>query len=193
VIFLIRCGRNPVIYDEHSPPLQLSISFFNSIPHFSTFWFSPWSKKILRISPANLGKNPSRGQESLLSTLDIQMGISWVFDIEIEWFKTPNSSTCTGLQLWWRIQSEINSFWITELQPKLGWKPFRGRILCFHARFQTWISWAFDIEIKQFKSSNSSTCPRLQLWWRIRSKIKSFWITESGGNLVGQKGSPGLI
>jgi hypothetical protein len=150
-------------------------------------------KKILRISPANLGKNPSRGQESLLSTLDIQTGISWVFDIEIEWFKTPNSSTCTGLQLWWRIQSEINSFWITELQPKLGWKPFRGRILCFHARFQTWISWAFDIEIKQFKSSNSSTCPRLQLWWRIRSKIKSFWITESGGNLVGQKGSPGLI
>jgi hypothetical protein len=64
-------------------------------------------KKILRISPANLGKNPSRGQESLLSTLDIQTGISWVFDIEIEWFKTPNSSTCTGLQLWWRIQSEI--------------------------------------------------------------------------------------
>jgi hypothetical protein len=24
---------------------------------------------------------------------------------------------CPRLQLWWRIQSEINLFWITELQP----------------------------------------------------------------------------
>jgi hypothetical protein len=28
-----------------NPPLQLSMSFFNSIPQFSTFRFSPWSKK----------------------------------------------------------------------------------------------------------------------------------------------------
>jgi hypothetical protein len=76
---------------------------------------------------------------------------------------------------------------------KLGWKPSRGRILCFHARFQTGISWVSDIKIKQFKISYSSTCLRLQLWWRIQSKIKSFWITESGRNLVGQKESPGLI
>jgi hypothetical protein len=64
-----------------------------------------------------LGKNPSHGQESLLSTLDIQTGISWAFDIEIKRFKSLNSSTCPGLQPWWRIQSEINSFWITESQP----------------------------------------------------------------------------
>jgi hypothetical protein len=36
-----------------------------------------------------LDKNPSRGQKSLLSTLDIQTGISWAFDIEIERFKMP--------------------------------------------------------------------------------------------------------
>jgi hypothetical protein len=34
-----------------------------------------------------LGKNPSCGQESLLSTLDIQTGISWAFDIESKRFK----------------------------------------------------------------------------------------------------------
>jgi hypothetical protein len=50
-------------------------------------------------------------------TLDIQTRISWASDIEIKRFKSPNSSTCPGLQLWWRIQSEINSFWITKLQP----------------------------------------------------------------------------
>jgi hypothetical protein len=57
------------------PPLQLSISFFNSIPHFNNFRFSPWSKKILRISPANLGYILPAAEFSAL-TLDIQMGIS---------------------------------------------------------------------------------------------------------------------
>jgi hypothetical protein len=61
-----------------------------------------------------LGKNPSRGQESLLSTPDIQTGISWASDIEIKWFKSPNSSTRLGLQLWWRSRSEIKSFYKTE-------------------------------------------------------------------------------
>ena len=50
-------------------------------------------------------------------TLNIQMGISWASDIKIKRFKSPDSSTCPRLQLWWRIQGEINSFWITELQP----------------------------------------------------------------------------
>ena len=57
------------------PPLQLSISFFNSIPHFNNFQFNPWSKKILRISPANLGYILPAAEFSTL-TLDIQMGIS---------------------------------------------------------------------------------------------------------------------
>jgi len=74
-IFLIQCGKNPVIYDDPTPPLQLSMSFFNSIPHFSTFRFSPWSKKkSFKSVPRTWAKNPSRGQESLLSTLDIQTG-----------------------------------------------------------------------------------------------------------------------
>ena len=80
------------------PPLQLSISFFNSIPHFNNFRFSPWSKKILRISPANLGYILPAAEFSAL-TLDIQMRISWASDIEIKWFKRPNSSTRLGLKL----------------------------------------------------------------------------------------------
>jgi len=58
---------------------------------------------------------------------------------------------------------------------------------------QTGISWASDIEIKQFKNQNSSTRIRLQLSWRIKNEINSFWITETGCNLVGKKGSPDLI
>ena len=46
---------------------------------------------------------------------------------------------------------------------KLGRKPSHGRILCFHARFKMGISRAYDIEIKRFKSPNSSTRPGLQL------------------------------
>jgi len=61
LIFLIRCGKNPVIYDDPAP-LQLSISFFNSIPHFNNFWFSPWSKKIPSNQPRELGLYPSRGR-----------------------------------------------------------------------------------------------------------------------------------
>jgi len=110
LIFLIRCGKNPVIYDDPAPlsnfqcpsSIQsLNLALFNSV-------LGP--KKILRISPANLGKNPSRGQESLLSTLDIQTGKSWASDIEIKRFKSPNLSTHLGLQFWWRSQSEIKLF-----------------------------------------------------------------------------------
>jgi hypothetical protein len=44
------------------PPLQLSISFFNSIPHFNNFRFSPWSKKNPSNQPRELGLYPSRGR-----------------------------------------------------------------------------------------------------------------------------------
>jgi hypothetical protein len=42
------------------PPLSLSISFFNSIPHFNNFQFSPWSKKNPSNQPRELGLYPSR-------------------------------------------------------------------------------------------------------------------------------------
>jgi hypothetical protein len=67
LIFLIRCGKNHVIYDDPAPLSSfqypsliqsLILALFDSV-------FGP--KKILWISPTNLGKNPSRGQESLLS------------------------------------------------------------------------------------------------------------------------------
>jgi hypothetical protein len=75
-IFLIRCGKNPVIYDDPAPLTSFqcpsSIQSLN-LAHFDSV-LGP--KKILRINPANLGKNPSCSQKSLLSTLDIQTGIS---------------------------------------------------------------------------------------------------------------------
>jgi hypothetical protein len=57
---------------------------------------------------------------------------------------------------------------------------------------QMGISWASNIEIKWFKSPNSSTRLGLKLWWRSRSEIISFYRTETGSNLDGQKESPGL-
>jgi len=64
---------------------------------------------------------------------------------------------------------------------------FHGRIFTSSLDIQTWISWASDIEIKRFKNSNSSMRVGLQLSRRIQGEIKSFYITESGRNLVGKK------
>jgi hypothetical protein len=76
LIFLIQCSKNPVIYDDPTP--LSSFQYPSSIQSLILTLFDSvlGPKKILRISPANMGKNPSRGQESLLSTLDIQTGIS---------------------------------------------------------------------------------------------------------------------
>jgi len=74
-IFLIRCGKNPVIYDDpnplssfeyHSSIQSLILTLFDSV-------FGP--KKILQINPANLGYILPAAEFSAL-TLDIQMGIS---------------------------------------------------------------------------------------------------------------------
>jgi len=100
-IFLIRCGKNHVIYDDPAPLSSFQCPFSIQSLNLAHFDSILGPKKILWISPANLGKNPSHSQESLLSTLNIQMGISWAFDIEIKRFKSPNSSMCPRLQLWW--------------------------------------------------------------------------------------------
>ena len=112
------------------PAKFLSNFIFNQLPYFNTF--SIWSLIQKRFKLAcNWSSNFKHLAIVSLQTwakilltagipafiLDIQMGISWASDIEIKRFKSPNTSTCLRLQLWWRIQSEINSFWITELQP----------------------------------------------------------------------------
>jgi len=53
--FLIRHGRILVILWWSSSNQFPSDFIFNWVPHFITFQFSPWSKKILWIKPANLG------------------------------------------------------------------------------------------------------------------------------------------
>ena len=84
--------------------------------------------------------------------LDIQTRILWAFDIETKRFKSPKFIyTCRATTF--MKDKKWDKFILKNIiATKLGWKPSCGRILCFHARFQTGISWASDIEIKQFKS-----------------------------------------
>jgi hypothetical protein len=58
---------------------------------------SKWDKFILknRIAKTRAGTFLAAGFSAF--SLDIHMGISWAFDIEIKWFKSPNSSTRLGL------------------------------------------------------------------------------------------------
>jgi len=75
LIFLIRCGKNPVIYDDPTP--LSSFQYHSSIQSLILTLFDSvlGPKKILRISPANLGYILPAAEFSAL-TLDIQMGIS---------------------------------------------------------------------------------------------------------------------
>jgi hypothetical protein len=118
LIFLIRCGKNPVIYDDPTP--LSSFQYHSSIQSLILTLFDSvlGPKTILRISPANLGYILLAVEFSAL-TLDIQMGISWASDIEIKWFKSPNLSTCLGIQLWWRSRSEIKLFYRTKSSSNL--------------------------------------------------------------------------
>jgi hypothetical protein len=150
------------------------MSFFNSIPQFSTFRFSPWSKKNPSNQSRELGqKSFSRPRIPAFNTRYSNGNILsfWYWNQVIENPKFIYVSQTTTLMK----DSKWDKFVLNNrIATKLGWKPSRGKILCFHARFQTEISWVFDIEIKQFKSSNSSTFPGLQIWWRSWSEIKSF-------------------
>jgi len=114
--------------------------------------------------------------------------------------------------LWWssplssfQYPSSIQSFILTIFDSVLGPKKILrinpanlGYILpaaefsALTLDIQMGISWASDIKIKWFKTPNSSTHLGLKLWWRSRSEIKSFYRTETGSNLVGQKKSLGL-
>jgi hypothetical protein len=71
LIFFIRYGKNPVIYDDPTP-----LSSFNSIPHFSTFQFSPWSKKNPSNQSRELGQKSFSRLRIPAFTLNIQTGIS---------------------------------------------------------------------------------------------------------------------
>ena len=64
---------------------------------------------------------------------------------------------------------------------------FCSRIFSFSLDIQTWISRASNIEIERFKNQNSSMRVGIQLSRRIKGKIKLFYRTESGCNLVDKK------
>jgi len=119
--------------------------------------------------------------------LDIQTGIFWASNIEIRRFKNSNSSTRTGLQLSWMIQSEINFVLKNRIAKTRAGTFLATGFSTFSLDIHMVISWASDIKIRKFKNPNSSTHTGLQLLWRIQSEINSFWRTEFDRNLVGQK------
>jgi hypothetical protein len=74
LIFLIRCGKNPVIYDDLGPLSSFQCPSIQSLI-LTLFDSVLGPKTILRISPANLGYILPAAEFCAL-TLDIQMGIS---------------------------------------------------------------------------------------------------------------------
>jgi hypothetical protein len=156
LIFLIRCGRN-----DDSAPLS-SFQYLSSIKSLILALFNSilGPKKILWIRPANLRKNPSRGRNPYFHTRYSNENILsfWYWNQAIQKPKFIYVSRTITLMR----DSKWDKFVLNNrIATKLGWKLSRGRILCFHARFQTGISWAFNIEIKPFKSPNSSMCSGL--------------------------------
>ena len=101
--------KNHIIYDD--PTLLSSFQYPSSIQSLILVLFNSvlGPKKSFESGPRTWAKILLAAGISTF-TLDIQTGISWASDIEIKQFKSPNSSTCPGLQLWWRIQIEIKSF-----------------------------------------------------------------------------------
>jgi hypothetical protein len=173
LIFLIRCGKNHVIYDDPAPLSSfqypsliqsLILALFDSV-------FGP--KKSFESVPRTWAKILLAARNPYFHTRYSNRNILsfWYWNQAIQKPKFIYVSQTITLMK----DSKWDKFILNDrIATKLGWKPSRDRILCFHARFQTGLSWACDIEIKQFKSPNSSTCPRLQIWWRSQSEIKSF-------------------
>jgi len=126
------------------------MSFFNSISQFSAFRFSPWSKKNPSNQSRELGqKSFLQSEISAFNTRYSNGNILsfWYWSQAIQKPKFIYVSRTTTLM---RIQSEINSFSITELQPNSA-----GNLLA--ARF-----YVFTLDFKQeylefliSKSSNS--------------------------------------
>jgi len=173
LISLFGAVETPSFYDDPVPTNFLLISSSIESLILSLFNSILRPKKILQIRPANLGKNPSRDRNPCFHTRYSNGNILsfWYWNQAIQKPKFIYGSRTTTLM----EDSKWDKFVLNNrIATKLAWTPSRGRILCFHARFQIWISSASDIEIKQFKSPNSSTCPGIQLWWRIQSEKKLF-------------------
>jgi len=157
MIFLILCDRNPVIYDDPAPlssfqnPYSIKsliLALFNSV-------LGP--NKIPRIRLANLGKNLSRGKNPYFHTKYSNGNILsfWYWNQVIQKPKFIYvSRTTTFIK-----DSKWDKFILNnKIAAKLNWKPSRGRILCFHARFKQKY-----LELLISKSSNS----KAQIYLRV--------------------------
>lgn len=78
-------------------------------------------------------------------------------------------------KVWWekiRVRLDLQTvcqskIWKADLNPDWNWIPVRTSIL------QRVITSASEVQIRWFKSLNSSTLPGLQLSWRAQVKIRS--------------------
>ena len=86
--------------------------------------------------------------------LDIKAVISCDSDIQIGPFNTPNSYTQSVIQISWRTQSGIKSFWWTKSSCNLLGQHYSEKkgFSAFTLDIPTQISWGSDIQISQFKN-----------------------------------------
>jgi len=159
LIFLIQCGKNPVIYDDPAPLSSFQCPSSIQSLNLALFDSVLGPKKNPSNQSRELGQKPfSRPGIPAFNTRYSNGNILsfWYWNQAIQkpkFIYVPQTTTLMKDSKWDKF------FLNNKIVTKLGWKPSRGRILCFHTRFQIGISWASNIEIKQFKSSNSFSVP----------------------------------
>jgi len=98
------------------------------------------------------------------------------------------SSIPIWLRVWPKNKSTKFGMEIESLVQNSGQDPSRGRILYFHIRYSNRNIMSFWYRNQVTIVPNSSTLVELQISWRIKNEINSFWIIElqanSGGNLL---------
>ena len=118
LIFLIRCGKNPVIYDDPTP--LSSFQYHSSIQSLILTLFDSvlGPKKNPSNHSRELGLYPSRDR-IFCPHVRYSNGNILRFWYRNQVIQKSNSSTRLGLQPWWRSRSEIKSFYKTETDSNL--------------------------------------------------------------------------
>jgi len=117
LIFLIRCGKNPVIYDDPTP--LSSFQYHSSIQSLILTLFDSvlGPKKNPSNQSRELGLYPSRGR---IFCLHVRYSNGNILSF---WYRNQviqkSKFIYVWLKLWWRSRSEIKSFYRTESSSNL--------------------------------------------------------------------------
>jgi hypothetical protein len=84
--------------------------------------------------------------------ISIQTRISWASDIEIKRFESLILSMCVELQLSWRIQGEIKSFYRTKSGRNLVGKKWSPNLIQKIDKCRaSWYDWEYNLRITTSK------------------------------------------